>query len=142
MAELTAKFAIVPLNRTAVAPVKLLPLIVTLVPTGPPAGVKLVIAGALETVTVTGSEVHRRPSRSRPTAVRVWEPLPAAVVSHDIPYGADVSSAPKLTPSSLNWTPTTVREPMIVVLALTGVEPETVDPDLGEVMVTTRVPKP
>ena len=39
--------ALVPLNVTAVAPVKLLPVIVTLVPTGPLAGVKLVIVGAL-----------------------------------------------------------------------------------------------
>ena len=41
------KVALVPLNVTAVAPVKLLPVIVTLVPTGPLAGVKLVIVGAL-----------------------------------------------------------------------------------------------
>ena len=36
-----------PLNRTAVAPLKFVPLIVTLVPTGPLVGVKLVIVGAL-----------------------------------------------------------------------------------------------
>src|SRR5438552_18985254 len=35
VAEFTVKLALVPLNRTAVAPVKLVPLIVTLVPTGP-----------------------------------------------------------------------------------------------------------
>ena len=39
------KLALTPLNRTAVAPVKLVPLIVTLVPTGPLVGVKLVIVG-------------------------------------------------------------------------------------------------
>ena len=39
------KLAAVPLNRTAVAPVKFVPLIVTLVPTGPLVGVKLVIVG-------------------------------------------------------------------------------------------------
>jgi hypothetical protein len=50
------KLALVPLNRTAVAPVKRAPLIVTLVPTGPLTGVKLSIAGGLDTVTVTGSE--------------------------------------------------------------------------------------
>ena len=38
------------LNLTAVAPVKFVPLIVTLVPTGPPVGVKLVIVGGLTTV--------------------------------------------------------------------------------------------
>src|SRR5437667_3516634 len=47
VAELTAKLALVPLTRTAVAPVKAVPVIVTLVPTGPLAGVKLVIVGAL-----------------------------------------------------------------------------------------------
>src|SRR5204863_1937892 len=42
--------ALVPLNSTALAPVKLVPLIVTLVPTGPLPGVKLVIVGGLITV--------------------------------------------------------------------------------------------
>jgi hypothetical protein len=54
LAEFTAKLALVPLNRTAVAPVNLVPLIVTLVPTGPLPGAKLEIVGGLETVTVTG----------------------------------------------------------------------------------------
>ena len=47
MAELTAKVAAFPLNVTAVAPVKFVPLIVTLAPAGPLVGVKLVIVGAL-----------------------------------------------------------------------------------------------
>ena len=42
--------ALTPLNLTAVAPVKFVPLIVTLVPTGPLVGVKLVIVGGLTTV--------------------------------------------------------------------------------------------
>src|SRR5438552_9563866 len=49
VAELTVKLALVPLNRTALAPVKLVPLIVTLVPTGPLVGVQLVIRGGLMT---------------------------------------------------------------------------------------------
>src|SRR5437016_5226946 len=98
--------------------------------------------GPLDTVTVTGSEVHRTPSRSRPTALRVWEPLPVVVVFQETPYGFEVSSAPKLLPSSLNWTPTTVSAPTIDTLALTVMEPETVDPDAGDVMLTTRLPKP
>jgi len=44
------KLALVPLNCTAVAPVKFVPLIVTLVPAGPLPGVKLVIVGGLSTV--------------------------------------------------------------------------------------------
>ena len=47
MADVTVKLAaLTPLNVTAVAPVKFVPLIVTLVPTGPLAGVKPVIVGA------------------------------------------------------------------------------------------------
>ena len=47
MAEVTENAAAVPLNATAVAPVKFVPLIVTLAPTRPLAGEKLVIVGAL-----------------------------------------------------------------------------------------------
>src|SRR5437764_398983 len=50
VAEPTVKLALVPLNSTALAPVKLVPLMVTLVPTGPLLGVKLVIVGGLITV--------------------------------------------------------------------------------------------
>ena len=39
------KLALTPLNVTEVAPVKFVPLIVTLVPTGPLVGVKLIIVG-------------------------------------------------------------------------------------------------
>ena len=46
MSEVTVKLAaFTPLNVTAVAPVRLVPLIVTVVPTTPLVGVKLVIAG-------------------------------------------------------------------------------------------------
>src|SRR5207247_1462116 len=48
--EFTVKPALVPLKVTAVAPVKFVPLIVTLVPTAPLVGVKLVIVGGLSTV--------------------------------------------------------------------------------------------
>src|SRR2546426_3746335 len=47
VAEPTVKLALVPLNSTAVAPVKLAPLIVTLVPTGPLVGVKLETVGGV-----------------------------------------------------------------------------------------------
>src|SRR5207249_4139545 len=48
VAEVTVKVtALVPLNRTSEAPVKFVPVIVTLVVTGPLAGVKLVIVGGL-----------------------------------------------------------------------------------------------
>jgi hypothetical protein len=47
VAEVTVKLAFTPLNVTAVAPLKFVPLIVTLVPTGPLAGVKPVIVGTV-----------------------------------------------------------------------------------------------
>jgi hypothetical protein len=50
VAEFTVKLALVPLNRAAEAPVKFVPLIVTLVPTGPLPGVKLETVGGLMTV--------------------------------------------------------------------------------------------
>jgi hypothetical protein len=46
VADVTVKLAVVPLNFTAVAPLKFLPLIVTIVPAAPLVGVKLVIVGA------------------------------------------------------------------------------------------------
>src|SRR5438552_5998483 len=50
VSEVTVKVALVPLNATALAPVKLVPLMVTLVPTGPLVGEKLAIVGGLTTV--------------------------------------------------------------------------------------------
>ena len=63
--------ALTPLNVTVVAPVKFVPLIVTLVPTGPLVGVKLVIVGALTTVTLMAGAVAVFPERSLATAVSV-----------------------------------------------------------------------
>src|SRR5947199_5920748 len=50
VAELTVKAAVVPLNFTAVAPVKAVPVIVTLAPTAPLVGEKLVMDGGGITV--------------------------------------------------------------------------------------------
>jgi len=138
VAEPTVKLALVPLNRTALASVKFVPLIVTLVSTRPLVGVKLAIVGGLETVTVTGSDVHVvRLPRARATAVRVWEPLLAVVVFQETEYGAEASSAPRSLPSSLNWTPSTMREPTTLTLALTGTVPRT--GESGGVTVTIRL---
>ena len=50
VSEVTVNLAaLTPLNLTAVAPVKFVPLIVTLLPTGPLVGVNVVIVGALPT---------------------------------------------------------------------------------------------
>ena len=50
IAEFTVKLAAVPLNVTDVAPVKLVPLMITLIPTAPLVGEKLVIVGGVPTV--------------------------------------------------------------------------------------------
>jgi len=47
VSDVTAKLAALPLKTTASVPVKLAPLIATLVPTAPLAGVKLAIVGAI-----------------------------------------------------------------------------------------------
>src|SRR3989475_7025235 len=126
--------ALTPLNITAVAPVKSVPLIVTLVPTGPLVGVKLVIVGALTTVTLTAAAVAVLPAASRATAVRVCAPLLAVVVVQERVYGAVVSSAPRLAPSSLNCTPATPT--LSVALAETVTVPATVAPAAGAVIDT------
>ena len=50
VAELTVKVAALPLNATAVAPLKLVPVTVTDIPTPPLAGLNVVIVGAATTV--------------------------------------------------------------------------------------------
>src|SRR5688572_9375403 len=86
---------------------------------------------ALLTVTVTPAEVRVLPAASRATAVIVWLPLVAVVVFHDVAYGAVVSSAPRLFPSSLNWTPTTPT--LSLALADAVIVPDTVAPPAGAV---------
>ena len=55
VAEVTVNVALTLLNLTAVAPVKFVPLIATLVPTGPLVGVKLVIVGGIASGRVMAS---------------------------------------------------------------------------------------
>ena len=71
----------------------------------PPNGAVMATVGgvlSLKTVTVTGSDVYSMPTMSRATAVKVCEAFVAVFVSHGTEYGAVVSCAPRLTPSSLN----------------------------------------
>ncbi len=66
--------------------------------------------------------------------------MPAVVVFQETEYGAELSRAPRLAPSSWNWTLETVREPMMLTLALTVVVSLTVAPELGDLTVTIRLP--
>src|SRR6185436_1289671 len=93
------------------------------------------VVSALLTVTVTFVAVAVFPAASRATAVSVWVPFATVVVSQVTPYGLVVSSAPRLAPSSLNWTPTT---PMLseAVAETASAVPETVAPLAGAVIAT------
>src|SRR5205807_1315850 len=93
------------------------------------------VGGALSTVTLTTAEVAVFPAASRATAVRLWTPLEVVMLVHETEYGAAVTSAPRLAPSSLNWTP--AAPTLSVALAETVIVPETVAPEAGAVMETT-----
>src|SRR6059036_790110 len=88
----------------------------------------------LSTVTPTAAAVAVFPAASRATAVRLCVPLAAKVVFQETEYGATVSSAPRLTPSSLNWTPTTPT--LSEAEAETVIVPATVAPAAGAVIAT------
>jgi hypothetical protein len=87
--------------------------------------------GAFETVMATEDEVPVLLAASRATAASVCAPSAAAVVSQVTEYGAVVSSVPRGTPSSRNWTPATPTSSAAV--AVTVMVPETLDPGLGDV---------
>jgi hypothetical protein len=71
------------------------------------------------------------PAASRARAVTVCEPLAAVVVVHGTLYGAAISSAPSVAPSSRNCTPTTPT--LSDAFAVTVVVPDTVAPEAGAV---------
>src|SRR5207248_818390 len=90
-----------------------------------------VVSGTLLTVTVTAEEAAAFPAASRARAVRVCDPLAAAVLSQVTAYGAAVSSAPRVAPSSRNCTPATPTLSEALAETVTG--PETVSPSAGAV---------
>jgi hypothetical protein len=92
------------------------------------------VGATLLTVTVT-VDVLVFPAASLAVAVRVWEPLDTDVVFQVPEYGETVSSEPRFTPSSLNWTPET---PILslAVADMETLEPDTVEPLDGAVMET------
>src|SRR5688572_26130403 len=66
------------------------------------------------------TDVPVLPAESRATALRLWAPLVAPVVFQEIDQGAEVSSFPRLTPSSRNWTPATptLSEALAVIVTV------------------------
>src|SRR3954470_19309438 len=93
------------------------------------------VVSALLTVTVTVAAVVVFPAASRATAVNVWVPLVALVVSQVLVYGAAASSEPQFTPSNLNCTPAT---PMLsdAVAEMVTAGPDMVAPFAGAVSET------
>src|SRR5712691_1859968 len=84
----------------------------------------------LLTVTVTARAAVVLPALSRATAVSAWVPLAAVVEFHAMEYGLTVSSAPRLTPSSLNCTPATAVSSAAVAEIVT-LGPDTVERSAG-----------
>ena len=87
-----------------------------------------------ETVTEAMVEALVFPASSLAIAMMLFEPLVVPVVSQEYEYGEDVSSAPRFTPSSLNWTPTTPTLSEAVAVRL--VVPERVELLAGAVRET------
>src|SRR4030095_11051948 len=90
-------------------------------------------APALETVTPTGLEVVVL-TESRATAVRTCGPSGIVVVFHVATKGGPVTSAPTLTPSTLNCTPSTPTLSAAAAVSVTA--PLTVEPASGPVTET------
>ena len=108
------KVALNPLNVTAVAPVKFVPLMVTLVPTGPLVGVKLVIVGAL--VTVNGLALVAVP----PGVVTLSGPVVAPVGTVAWIAVAEVTVKLALNPLNVTDVAPVKLVPLIVTLVPTG----------------------
>src|SRR5439155_26870615 len=96
---------------------------------------------SLATVTLSELDVHRTPSTSCATAVRLCEPLPTLLVFQETEYDGDgVESLPMELPSTKKSTNETVREPTMVTLASTGIVLLTMEPEAGDATATIRLP--
>jgi hypothetical protein len=98
--ELTVKEALAPLIVTEVAPVKALPVIITLAPTAPMAGEKLVIEGGGTTVKLVA-----------------LVPVPPAVVTLSVPEVAPLGTV------AVIWVPESTVNEALVPLNFTDVAP-------------------
>src|SRR5437868_8307329 len=87
------------------------------------------------TVTLIPAEAATLPAASRATAVSVCVPSLTVRVFQEVTKGSAVTSAPRLTPSTLNWTPTTPT--LSLALADTVTALATVAPAAGAVIETT-----
>jgi hypothetical protein len=115
VAEVTEKLALTPLNVTAVAPLRFVPLIVTLAPTGPLVGEKLVIVGGGGTTVNEALLLALPPGVVTPSVPLV---APAGTVAWiDV---AEVTEKPALTPLNVTAVAPLKFVPLIVTLAPTS----------------------
>src|ERR1043166_1231492 len=96
------------------------------------------VVSTLKTVTLTGADVVRLPAESRATAVSTWVPFDVRFEFQLMLYGLVVSSAPRLAPSILNWTPAMPRLSLAVADTVTAL-PETLAPLAGAVIDTVGI---
>ena len=97
----------------------------------------LIVAGGgavLSTLTITDVATPLLPAASIASAVSVCWPGAAIRVSHDIWNGGDVMGAPRVAPSSLNWTLVTAT--LSDAVAASGTIPVTVALAAGSVILT------
>src|SRR5207247_10190350 len=87
-----------------------------------------------DTFTLTPAEPVTLPAASGAAAEIVCTPSETVVVSQAREYGAAVSSAPTLTPSTLNCTPATPTLSLAVAVIVTVAD--SVEPPAGAVTVT------
>jgi len=97
VADVTVKAALTPLNVTAVAPVKFVPLMVTLLPTGPLLDAKLAIVGAPRGSRPPRHESERRGKGLDPTSPVRYEPS-VVNVNWDTPF----RNTSRVFPSAVN----------------------------------------
>src|SRR5687767_8792881 len=104
--------------------------------TAPLTGAVTTTFGApVSTTTETLADVVLLPAASRATALSVWVPAAAVAVFQTKLWGAVVTSDPRLVPFSLNCTPATPT--LSIADATSAIEPETVNPVVGDVMEMT-----
>ena len=92
------------------------------------------VLSTLDTVTETPAEIVLLPAASRARAFKVCVPLTIVVVSQERLYGLNVSSPPRATSSSKNWTPATPT--LSAASAETVTVPDTLVPLAGAVRLT------
>lgn len=116
--DTTVKLALTPPKRTVVVPWKSVPLIVTVVPSGPEVGENEVMVGGLFVVTMKSVELVTVPSLGTDTAIRPVVALLGTVAVIWVPAWFTVNVA--FTPLNVTWFALSKFVPVIVTVVPTG----------------------